>query len=207
MLPRKRTHARKPGLRALDACGDGFWELDLMSGSAWYSEWFYQKLNWPTEIKRTRLADLEPVLQPGGWSLLMRGIRAHLEQAQPLDLEFDIQPDGKTTRRWRILGSSRRNDAGQPIYLAGSMRDMSAEVRRSDALTDRSRVSSAFEALPVAAALLDGRSAVLEANHEWQSLPEATISQAVAERRTMPARDTCGYARSHFSTTGPVTSP
>ena len=181
--PRKRMLARKPGLRALEACGDGFWELDLMDGSAWYSEWFYQKLNWPTEIKRTRLADLEPLFKPDVWRLMMRAIRAHLEQSRPLDLEFDVQAKGEATRRWRILGSSRRNDAGQPIYLAGSMRDMSAEGRSSDAPSGRSRLSSAFEALPVAAALLDGRATVLEANHEWHSLPEATIGQAVARLR------------------------
>jgi hypothetical protein len=40
---RKRTSV-KPGMRAIDSCGDGFWECDLLDGSAWFSHWFYQKL-------------------------------------------------------------------------------------------------------------------------------------------------------------------
>ena len=87
--PRKRSTA-KPGLRALEACGDGFWELDLKSGSAWYSPWFYQKLDWPTETRRTTLGELESVLKAQAWMELMARIRAHLEQGRPLELDFEV---------------------------------------------------------------------------------------------------------------------
>jgi len=43
-LPHARPKAMQPGLRALDACGDGFWECDLIAGSAWFNDWFYRKL-------------------------------------------------------------------------------------------------------------------------------------------------------------------
>ena len=62
-------------MRALDACGDGFWEFDLVDGSAWFSEWFYRKLNWMSDVKRT-LPISRPVLPPTAWDKLMDQLRA-----------------------------------------------------------------------------------------------------------------------------------
>ena len=122
--PRTRT-APTPGMRALDACGDGFWEFDLLGGSAWFSEWFYRKLNWTSEAKRT-LLDLRPVLPPGQWDKLMGQFRLHLEQGAPLDVELNVDLAGQPSPWWHLRGSALRNDAGQPIYLAGSVREVGA---------------------------------------------------------------------------------
>ena len=102
---RKRKGA-KPGLRALEACGDGFWELDLKDGSAWYSEWFYQKLHWPAENRRTTLSDLEPLLQPAAWLELMARIRGHLEEGRPLELDLEVTVPESTPQRWHLQGSA-----------------------------------------------------------------------------------------------------
>jgi hypothetical protein len=177
--PRKRT-AAKPGLKALQACGDGFWELDLKDGSAWYSEWFYQKLGWPTETKRTTLKDLEPILQPAAWAGLMTRIREQLEQSRPLDLDFEAAVPGAPPERWQIRGSAQRNAAGQPESLAGSMRVVGADARPGGSTSDLLGAQSAFEALPIAAAILDARAALLQGNRQWQDLPPATTAQALA---------------------------
>jgi hypothetical protein len=179
-LPRKRS-AAKPGLRALEACGDGFWELDLKSGSAWYSPWFYQKLSWPTETRRTTLGELESVLKTESWTLLMAGIRAHLEQGRPLELDFEVAVPGVTVAPWwRMRGSALRNAAGQPVHLAGSMREVGADRGERGSASDLLGVRGAFDALPVAAALLDARASLLEANRQWHAFPEATTAQAIA---------------------------
>jgi hypothetical protein len=178
---RRRRCTTKPGTLALKACGDGFWELNLQDGSAWYSEWFYQKLNWVAETKRTTLGDLEPLIQPAAWSELMSRFRDHLEQGRPLDLEFQVTlPDGSTPR-WRLQGSADRNGLGQPVHLAGSMRDVSGQPRSSE--SDLLGVRGAFEALPVAAALLDARATLLQTNRQWQEFPAATTDQAIARLR------------------------
>jgi hypothetical protein len=178
--PKKRT-AAKPGLRALEASGDGFWELDLKSGAAWYSRWFYQKLSWPTETRRTTLGELESVLKTESWMELMARIRAHLEQGQPLELDFEVAvPGAAVSPWWRIQGSALRNAAGQPIHLAGSMREISAGPGGRGSAPDLVGVRSAFDALPVAAALLDARASLLEANRQWHAFPAATTAQALA---------------------------
>ena len=187
---RKRSTA-KPGLRALEACGDGFWELDLKSGAAWYSPWFYQKLNWPTETRRTTLGELESVLKTQAWMELMARIRTHLEQGRPLELDFEVAlPGAALPSWWRLKGAALRNAGGQPLHLAGSMRELGADRgERSGArdllgelgsATDLLAVRGAFDALPVAAALLDARASLLAANRQWHAFPAATTAQAIA---------------------------
>jgi hypothetical protein len=178
--PRKRS-AAKPGVRALEASGDGFWELDLKSGAAWYSSWFYQKLSWPTETRRTTLGELESVLKAPSWMELVARIRAHLEQGQPLELDVEVAvPGAAVSPWWRMRGSALRNAAGQPVHLAGSMREIGAERGARGSTTDLVGVRGAFDALPVAAALLDARASLLEANRQWHAFPAATTAQAIA---------------------------
>jgi len=178
-----KRKAAKPGLRALEACGDGFWELDLKDGSAWYSEWFYQKLHWQTETRRTTLSDLEPLFQPAAWLEFMARIRAHLEQGRPLEFDLEVAVPESSPQRWHLQGSTRRNGAGRPEYLAGSMRVVGADRGAQDAASGLVGVRGAFEALPVAAALLDARAALLEANRQWHEFPAATTAQALARLR------------------------
>jgi hypothetical protein len=116
-------HADAP----LTGGGHGVWKLALWNGSVRFSAWFYRRLQWPAAVKRTRLDDLKPHLPAGGWEALMLAIRNHLEGQVPLDLEVRVQLDDRRTEWWRIQGSVERNTAGQPMYLAGTMREVSAE--------------------------------------------------------------------------------
>jgi hypothetical protein len=179
--PRKRAAAKKPGLKALEASGDGFWELDLVDGSAWFSRWFYQKLNWGAETKRTTLRDLEPVFEPAAWTELMACFRAHLEQGRPLALDLEASPPAGP-ERWRIRGAAHRNAAGQPVYLAGCMREEAGDSPTGSA-AELLWVAGAFEALPVAAAVLDAKALLVQANRQWQALPAAATAQALARLR------------------------
>ena len=169
-------------MRALEACGDGFWEFDLKDGSAWFNHWFYRKLAWPAETKRTTLGDLQPLLKPAAWKELMERIRGHLEKDLPLDLEFDVRVAQDQSERWQIRGAAQRNGAGQPEYLAGSMREIRLNDR-SPVASGLEGVGAAFDALPIAAALLDARAFVIEANRQWREFPTAISTQAVARLR------------------------
>jgi PAS domain-containing protein len=175
-----RSTKRKatPGLRALAAAGEGFFELDLLDGSAWFSDWFYRKLGWPSEDRRTTLATLEPAVEPAAWATLMTNLRDHLERAAPLDLEIEVRSP-PASERWRIQGSALRNAAGRPVAVAGSMRDVTKEPRAAE-IAQLHALKAAFEALPVAAALLDARAQLMESNRLWQALPAATAQQAIA---------------------------
>jgi hypothetical protein len=184
-FPHAGTKAMKPGMRALDACGDGFWECDLIGGSAWFSEWFYRKLGWPHDAKRSALCDLQPALRPGVWERLMGRFRDHLEKGFPLDLEIEVEVEvpGARVEHWHMRGAALRNSAGQPVYLAGSMREVSAAGFAGSDASPLACLGSAFEALPVAAAILDSHATVMVANQLWREFPEAIASQASARLR------------------------
>jgi hypothetical protein len=108
-------------------------------------------------------------------------LRDHLEKRLPFDLEIDVNV-GARFERWRMRGAAERNDAGQPVYFAGSMREMPDEPALSDA-SITALLGSAFDALPVAAALLDGHATVIVANQLWRAFPAETAEQAIARLR------------------------
>ena len=97
-----------------------------MNGAAWFSDWFRQRLSWPEVIKRQTLHDLRLAMQSDTWDLLLRTLRAHLEQGTPLDLEFQVQLGEGLTQRWRMRGSAQFNEFRHPTHFAGTMCDVSA---------------------------------------------------------------------------------
>jgi PAS domain-containing protein len=172
--PRPRSNkSPAPGLRALAACGDGFWEINLVDGSAWFSEWFYRKLGWPLETRRTAVNDLKEALEPAEWEGFMRRFRAHLEQAVPFDPRLSVKCADGRRECWQLHGSAERTDGGLPVYVSGSAREI---------VTAAACSCGAFDVLPVAAALLDAEGKVLHTNSRWRELgpiPGSSLAQQI----------------------------
>src|ERR1700742_4300747 len=124
-----RPYTRKslaPGALAMQASGDGFWELDLTDGSAWFSDWFCLPLGHCDPGRRPTFSDLRPIMTSATWDSLLRKLRSHLEEQTPLDTEVEVQlPQGRT-EWWHMRGSAQRNEAGRPTHFAGCARDISA---------------------------------------------------------------------------------
>ena len=83
------TSAPSPRKSPASGAGDvrsdeGLWGLVLWSGTAWFSDWFYRRLQWSVSVKHKRLDVLQPHLTEGSWEALLLAIRAHLEQGLPL---------------------------------------------------------------------------------------------------------------------------
>jgi PAS domain-containing protein len=204
-MPSAKPRTRKTsnsGLRALAACGDGFWEFDLLDSSAWFSDWFYRKLHWSTDARRTTLLDLQPLLQPAAWNEMMRTFRAHLEQNLPLDLRLRVQVSPGQTELWHMRGSAQRNQAGQPIHLAGSMREVSADAAHPETSSRLLRLRDAFDALPVAAALLDAESAVLDMNRLWRELPPGDADEVLTRLQAAQVQSAVEFSVEHGAGAG-----
>jgi PAS domain-containing protein len=122
-------HNRKPpapGALAMKASGDGFWEFNLADGSAWFSDWFCERLQWTDVVKRPAFSDLRPMVSPETWDELLRKLRLHLEQRTPLDAEFQVHLSAGQIEWWHMRGAAQRNDAGHPTHFAGCVRDVTA---------------------------------------------------------------------------------
>ena len=83
-----------------------------------------------TAFERKRLDALRPHLPGGAWESLLAAIRAHLERQIPLDVEVCVQLADGRLEWWRVQGVAEHNAGGQPVYLSGNVRDVSAKRRR-----------------------------------------------------------------------------
>ena len=164
-----RGKHRSPGLRALEASGDGYWELNLLDGSAWFSNWFYTQLQWTDEMRLSTWSALRDSLLPASWDNALQRMREHLETGAVFDLEVEVDGGPDDIRWWRLRGAAERHPCGQPRYLSGSATDVSAE-RHSRARLERhlARLANGFEALPQAVALIDHDGVIVHANERWQ---------------------------------------
>jgi PAS domain-containing protein len=172
---------RQPGQRALDASGDGYWELNLLDGSAWFSDWFYRQLDGAAETKLTSWASLRELMPAETWSTMLRIMRNHLETRAPLDLEVRINTGSPDPRWWRIRGQAERDETNQPRYLSGIARDISEERRTHGALLAvLARLHRGFDALPIAAALLDANGKIVQLNKRWRELGAARATPGAA---------------------------
>lgn len=165
------TKDHPPGRRALDASGDGFWELNLLDGSAWFSAWFYAQLQWTQEHKPDSWASLRPAMRPDDWVAMLREMREHLEAHQPLDIEVPISAPNGDERWWRIRGHAERDEGRHPKYLSGIARDVSAERAALAALNQElTWLREGFDVLPLAAGLIDETGLVVYINRRWREL-------------------------------------
>jgi hypothetical protein len=110
----------------MQASGDGFWELDLADGSAWFSDWFCTRLQWSRAVGRPAFHDLRPIMLPETWETLLRKLRSHFEERTPLDAEFQVQLAQGRSEWWHMRGSAQRNAVGIPTHFAGYVRDVTA---------------------------------------------------------------------------------
>jgi hypothetical protein len=115
-----------PGVLAMKASGDGFWEFNLADGSAWLSDWFCGRMQWSEPMRQPAFGDLRPLVSPATWDDLLRKMRSHLEERTPLDTEFQVQLAQGQIEWWHLRGSAQRNDAGHPTHFAGCVRDITA---------------------------------------------------------------------------------
>lgn len=132
-MPDSRPPRRKssvPGAHAMQASGDGFWELNLADGSAWFSDWFRQRLQWSDPIRRPALSDLRPIMSAEAWNELLRKMRAHLEERVPLDAEFQVQLARGRTECWHMRGLARRSTGGHPTHVDGCVSALRSRERK-----------------------------------------------------------------------------
>ncbi len=175
----RRGKSIPPGIRAIQASGDGLWELDLASGTAWFSEWFHARLGWRPDDGRHTWSSLRPAMPPESWRTLLESMRSHLERDTPFDLEVPLTT-GEAVGWWRFHGRAERNELRHPFVFAGCARDVSAERALRAALhAEIDWLRAAFEAMPVAAALLDEDEVIVAVNRRWREL--ASQSAALRE--------------------------
>ncbi|NMC54719.1 MAG: GAF domain-containing protein [Chloroflexi bacterium] len=123
---------------AIKGTQDGLWDWsDLDQDAEWWSPRLYELFGYqPGEFKPTVSGFFEMV-HPDDRQRLRASLQEHLEYGGTYDITVRVRTKDGDYRWFRTRGTSIRNERGKPVRMAGSMQDISREMRAIDELGRR----------------------------------------------------------------------
>ena len=163
--------------RAVEGTSDGLFDWDLNTGHVWYAPRFRELLGFPLEDFPDTFTSFKNVLHPDDEFLVLSKMRAHLEQRTHLDLRCRIRTQSNAYRWFRLRAEAQRDAARHPRRMAGSIRDISAQIEAEEALhKNRDFYGTILDALPICIGYLDRDERVVYANRAFQTLFSGSFS-------------------------------
>jgi PAS domain S-box-containing protein len=157
--------------RAVEGTSDGLFDWDLNTGHVWYAPRFREMLGFALDAFPDTFTAFKNVLHPDDEFLVLAKIRTHLEQRTPLDLRCRLRTRAGAFRWFRLRAEAQRDAAHRPRRLAGSIRDISAQIEAEEALhRNRDFYGTILDALPICIGYLDRDGRVIYANRAFQTL-------------------------------------
>lgn len=121
---------------------DGLWTRDLSSNVEWWSPRSYELLGYQEgEVDASHARFLE-FIHPEDEPLVLEAIRSHIEDHKSYDLEFRMLTKQNEYRWFRSRGQTVRSKTGKPVWMSGSVRDITfrkrieAELKQKGKLLD-----------------------------------------------------------------------
>ena len=133
----KLKESEKRYARAVQGTNDGIWDWDIAKGVAYFSPRCKAQLGYgDQELEGLRPDGFEALLHPADLRRGQETLRRHLQERAPYDVEFRLrQKDGNWC--WiRARGQAEWNRDGQPVRMAGSHSDISAQKAAEGALRE-----------------------------------------------------------------------
>jgi PAS domain S-box-containing protein len=116
--------------RAVNGTQDALFEFNLLTGEMWHSPRFLQML----EYEPQEQLGLESLTHPEDAGRLAKAMSDHLRNGTPYDIEYRLRrKDGEWL--WvRSRAAAQRDEEQCPLWLAGSIHDITAERTAREAL-------------------------------------------------------------------------
>ncbi len=136
--------------RAVSGTQDALFEFNLLTGEMWHSPRFMQMLGYDATAAAPA-SGLESLVHADDQVRLAKAMIEHLQHGTPYDIEYRLRMcDGEWL--WvRSRAAAEGGDDGRPLWLAGSIHDITAEraarealVRATEEAEDASRAKSTF---------------------------------------------------------------
>jgi PAS domain S-box-containing protein len=136
--------------RAVSGTQDALFEFNLLTGEMWHSPRFMQMLGYEAGAEAPA-SGLESLVHPDDQVHLAKAMIEHLQHDTPYDIEYRLR---KSNGEWlwvRSRAAAEGGADGKPLWLAGSIHDITAEraarealVRATKEAEDASRAKSTF---------------------------------------------------------------
>ncbi len=130
---RELREAQERFQRAVSGTQDALFEFNLLTGEMWHSPRFMQMLGYD-EHTAPPASGLESLVHPDDQPLLAKAMADHLQHDKPYDVEYRLRKKDGDWLWVRSRAAAERGPDGKPLWLAGSIHDITAERAAREAL-------------------------------------------------------------------------
>jgi len=127
--------------RAVRSTQDGLWDIDLLTGTAWYGPRFESLLGYEYGELPASIAGINNLVHPDDLAPRAAVLLSHLEHGTPYDVEVRIRHKRGHYEWVSSRGQAEHDRNGKPIWIAGSIQ----------IVTDRKRAEQELLAAKLAA--------------------------------------------------------
>jgi len=137
--------------------GFALWEWDLQSNHVWLSDEWEAMFGLPMPVINNAHEAMAQYVHPDDLGKMKEAFNTHIHGGEPFDMQYRIRFVDGTYRRVRGKAELIRDEEGNPLRLAGAVRDISEwytsreELRRNQEL-----IQQLVEASPVAMVVISG---------------------------------------------------
>jgi diguanylate cyclase (GGDEF)-like protein/PAS domain S-box-containing protein len=111
---------------AVQGTCDGLWDWNLDTNEVWYAPRFRELLGYGPDEFPDDLESLHSHLHPDDYHWSLKAVENHLERGEPFDVEYRLRTKTGEFRWFRARAIAVRDDAGRPVRMAGSIRDITS---------------------------------------------------------------------------------
>jgi PAS domain S-box-containing protein len=172
--PRKQMLLEARGVqqrweRAVRGTCDGLYDWDLATGHVWYAARFREIVDCVDREFPDTFQAFQNIILDADRAFVLARIRSHLENREPLDVRCRITGRTGAILYCRLRGQAERDAAGRPARLAGSISDISEQIRAEEALTrSQDFYGTILDSLPLFISYADREQRVRYANRPFQ---------------------------------------
>jgi two-component system, sensor histidine kinase and response regulator len=137
--------------RAVSGTQDALFEFNLRTGETWYSPRFRQMLGYPAVSDNDAEGQIETFIHPDDGAIVGKAMGDHLTFGLPYDVEYRLRKFDGDWLWVRSRASAERDTEDRPLWLAGSIRDITDERAGREAMVmakqeaeEASRAKSTF---------------------------------------------------------------
>ncbi len=135
---------------------DGLWDWDIAGGQVWYSPRWKEQLGYEDHELPNEYEAWESRLHPEDKPGILEALQRHFEHDAPYDVEFRMMAQDGRYRWIHARGVAVRDQAGKPVRMAGSHRDVTKRKKiEQDLRESEERYKTLFDYAGVGIAHLD----------------------------------------------------